>query len=86
MSGDDDEGATDQAAGLEFLEEQAGHNGLSGAGVVGQEEADVGLAQDVVVDGLYLVGQGVHLGDVDGSVGLNRSDIRSLAENLPPHG
>jgi len=51
-------------AQFEFLDHQPGHDGLARAGVIGDEETDAGQAQDVAVDGLDLVGEGVHLGGV----------------------
>lgn len=63
IGGADDEDALGQAAQLELADEQPGHDGLSGAGIVGEEEAHPGQLQKVVVDGLELVGQGIHAGD-----------------------
>ncbi len=66
----DDERALDQAADLQFLEEQAGHDGLAGAGVVGQQEPDAGQLEEVVVDGFELVRQRVDAGDGEREVGV----------------
>ena len=41
----DDEDALDQAAQLQFPDEQPGHDRLAGAGVVGEQEADLGELQ-----------------------------------------
>ena len=56
----DDEHALDQTAQLEFLEQQAGHDGLAGPCVVGQKETHAGGFEQVVVNGIKLVGQRVH--------------------------
>ena len=60
----------DQAADLQFLEEQAGHDRLAGAGVVGQQEADARQLEEVVVDGLKLVRQRIDAGDGEREVGV----------------
>ena len=54
----DDEDALGQPAQLQLADEQAGHDRLAGAGVVGEEEADAGELEEVVVDRLELVRQG----------------------------
>ena len=59
------QGAAHQAPVLELLEQEAGHDGLAGPGVVGQEEPYAVVAEHVVVDRLHLMGQGVYLRDVD---------------------
>jgi hypothetical protein len=59
----DDERPANQTAGLEFLEEEPGHDGLASAGVIGKEESDAGKLQKVVVNRLQLVGQRVHASD-----------------------
>ena len=53
----------DQAADLQLLEQQAGHDRLAGAGVVGEQEADARQLQEVVVDRLELVRQRIDAGD-----------------------
>ena len=40
-----------QAAQFQFADEQAGHNGLAGAGVIGQQEPHAGQFQQVLIDG-----------------------------------
>ena len=40
----------------ELAQEQAGHDCLTGAGVIREEEADPGQGQDVPVDSVELVG------------------------------
>ena len=77
----DDEGAGERPAQFEFLQQQPGHDGLAGAGVVGQQEAQAGLAQHAVVDGLQLVGQGINAGHADGElrvVGVGQADAGGL--------
>ena len=59
----DDQNALGQAAQLQFPDQQAGHDRLAGAGVVGQEEAHAGELQQVVVDRLELVRQGIDARD-----------------------
>ena len=59
----DDERALDQPAGLQLLEQQPGHDGFAGAGVVGQEEADARELEEVVVDRFELMGQRINAGD-----------------------
>jgi len=59
----DDESALDQAPNLQLLDEQAGHDRLASAGVIGQEEADAWQAQEIVIDRLKLMGEWVHAGD-----------------------
>ena len=59
----DDEGALDQAANLQFLDEQAGHDGLAGAGVVGQQEPDARQLHEVIVNRLKLVRQRINARD-----------------------
>ena len=68
----DDKGAGDGSAQFEFFQQQAGHNRLAGAGVVGQQETQAGLAEHIVVDGFQLVGEGVNAGDADGELGVIR--------------
>ena len=66
----DDQRPTDQAPSLEFLEQQPRHDRLARARVVGQEEADAGQLEEVVVDGLELVRQGIDAGDGEREVGV----------------
>ena len=66
----DDEGAFDQAANLQLLDEQAGHDGLAGARVVRQQEADAGQAEEVVVNGFELVRERVNASDGEREVGV----------------
>ena len=60
----DDENPPDEVAELHLLDDQAGHDRFSGSRIVGDEKADAGQLQDVAVNRLDLVGQGVHLGGV----------------------
>ena len=59
----DDECPLDEAADLQLLQEEPGHDRLPGPRVVGQEEPDTGHLQEVVVDRFELVREGVHPGD-----------------------
>ena len=63
FAGRDDQRAADQAAGLQFLQQQARHDRFAGPGIVGQQEADSRQLQEVVVDRLKLVGQRIDAGD-----------------------
>ena len=64
----DDQRALDQAADLQLLEQQAGHDRLARARIIGQEEADARQLHEVVVDGLKLVRQRIDAGDGEGEV------------------
>ena len=66
----DDQDALGEAAELQFPDEQAGHDRLAGAGVVGQQEADAGELEQVVVDGFELVRQRIDAGDRQAEVGI----------------
>lgn len=70
VGGGDDQDAFDQPASLEFLDQQAGHDGLAGARVVGQQETDARGFDEIVVNGLELVGQRVDAGDREGEIGV----------------
>ena len=59
----DDQGASNEAPGLQLLEQQPRHDRLAGPRVVGQEEADAWKLQEVVVDRLELVGEGIDAGN-----------------------
>ena len=48
------------ASGDQLLDQQPGHDGLAGAGIVGQQEAQRLAGQHLVVDGGDLVRQRVH--------------------------
>ena len=69
-AGADDEAALEVAAGDEFLDEEAGHDGFAGAGVVGQQEAEGLAGEHGFVDGGDLVGEGIDEGGVDGEDGV----------------
>ncbi len=66
----DDERPLDQPPDLQFLVQQPGHDGLACARIVGQEEANPGHLQEVVVDRLKLVGQRIDAGDGQREVGI----------------
>src|SRR5262249_8044679 len=70
IGGADDEDAPGQPPELQLADEQAGHDGLASAGVVGEQEADPGQFEEVVVDGLQLVGQRIDPGDGQAEVGV----------------
>jgi hypothetical protein len=58
---DHDEGSSHETPVFQFLEQQAGHDGFAGAGVVGKQEADTRIAQDIVVNRFNLVRQRIYL-------------------------
>ena len=53
----DDQNPLDEAAQLELADEQAGHDGLAGTGVVGKQEAHARQLEEMFVDGFQLVRQ-----------------------------
>lgn len=60
IGGSDDQDSLGQAAHLELPDEQSRHDRLAGAGVVGEQEADAGELEEVVVDRLELVRERVN--------------------------
>ena len=70
MAGHDDEHPANQVTIDELLEDEPGHDGLARSGIVGDEETDAGIGQDVVIDRFNLVGQGIDLTDADGQLGI----------------
>ena len=70
VGGADDEDPVGQAPELQLPDQEAGHDGLAGAGVVGQQEPDGGQLHEVLVDRFQLVGQRVHPGDGEAEVGV----------------
>ena len=70
VGGGDDEHTLDQAADLQLLDQQAGHDGLAGAGVISQQEADARQLQEVVIHRLELVRQWVNAGDGKREIGV----------------
>ena len=73
--------AVDGLAELHLLDEQAGHDGLAGAGVVGEQEPQARLRQHLEVDRLDLVRQGADAGEADGElavVGVGKADAGGL--------
>ena len=66
----DDQDALGEAAQFELADEQARHDGLARAGVVGQQEPHARELEQVVVDRLELVRQRIHAGDRQPEVGI----------------
>ena len=66
----DDQRPLDQPSGLEFLEGQPRHDGLPGAGIIGQQEADARQTEEVAVDRFQLVRQRIDAGDGEREVGV----------------
>jgi hypothetical protein len=94
-AGADDQAALQVAAGDQFLDEQAGHDGLAGARVVRQQEAQRLARQHGLIDGGDLVRQriddrGVHrqhrveqVREAD-ALGLgNQAEQRAVAVEAP---
>ena len=59
----DDQDSLDQTACFEFLQQQTGHDRLSRAGIVGQQEANARQLHEVPVDRLQLVRQWIDASD-----------------------
>ena len=70
VRGAHDQDAFDQASKLELADQQAGHDGLARARVVGEQEAHAGEFEEVLVDGFELVGQRVHARDGKPEIGI----------------
>ncbi len=66
VAGHADQAALHVAADHQLLDEQAGHDRLAGAGVVGQQEAQRLAGQHLAVDAGDLVGQRLDQRGVDG--------------------
>ena len=71
-AGRDDQAAFEVAADQQFLDQQAGHDGLAGAGIVGEQEAQRLARQHFAVDGGDLVRQRFDLGGADGEIGIEQ--------------
>ena len=71
-SGRDDQAALEIAADQQFLDEQSRHDGLAGAGIVGEQEAQRLARQHLAIDGRDLVRQRLDLGGADGEVGIEK--------------
>ncbi len=69
-TGSDDQDLLDDAAKKQLLDQQAGHDSLAGAGIVGQQKTDAGQRKEVTVYGLNLVRQRVNDTGVDGKEGI----------------
>ena len=70
VRGADDQDPFDEPAQLQLPDQEAGHDGLAGAGVVGEQEAHRGQLEEVVVDRFELVGQGIDAGDGQPEAGV----------------
>ena len=66
VAGADDQAALQVAAGDQLLDEQAGHDRLAGAGIVGQQEPERLPGEHLAVDGGDLVRQRLDQRRVDG--------------------
>src|SRR5690606_19616455 len=89
IGGAHDQDALGQAAQLEFANQEARHDRLSGAGVVRQQETHACELQQVVVDGLELMRQRIHPRDRQPEVRIElvgdteRISLQSEAEKVP---
>ena len=81
-AGGDDEAAFQIALEHQLPDEQAGHDGLARAGVVGEQEAQRLARQHLAVDRGDLVRQGFDAGGVDRDVGYRRG-VRAGCARLP---
>ena len=70
VRGAHDEDPFGEAPELELPDEKPRHDGLAGAGVVGEEEAHGGQLEEVFVDRFELVGKRVHAGDGEAEEGI----------------
>ena len=73
----EDEHAIDGLAEFHLLDEQARHDRLAGARVVGEQETQAGLREHLLVDGLDLVRQCADSGQTNGEltvVSIRKSD------------
>ena len=62
----DDQDPLGEAPGLELLDEEAGHYRLAGPGIVGEQEADPGKLEEILVDRFELMGERIDAGDREG--------------------
>ena len=84
-AGADHHAAAQVAPDVELLDEEAGHDGLAGAGIVRQEEPQGLARQHLAVDRQDLVRQRHDLGGVDGEEGVEQvrqADAVSLGGQL----
>src|SRR5207302_1040558 len=63
VGGGHDQSSPDQTSGLQLLEQEPRHDGLAGARVVGEEKANAGQPEEVIVDRFELVRQRIDAGD-----------------------
>ena len=81
----DDEDALDQTAQLQFADQQTGHDGLAGAGIVGEQEADLGEFEQMVVNRLQLVRQRIDLADRQAEIGVElEGDAKGIGLQAEP--
>ena len=66
----DDQHALGQPAQLELANEQAGHDGLTSPGVVGQQEATPGGFEQMIVNSVELMRQRINPRDRETEVGI----------------
>lgn len=66
MTGGHDQHSAHQPSSLHFLEEQTRHDRLAGTRVVGDQETEMRLLQGVVIHGLDLMREWIHLRDAHG--------------------
>ena len=88
IRGAHDEDPLGQTPELELADEQAGHDGLAGPGVVCKQEPHAGELHEVFVDRLQLMWQRVHSRDGEAEVGVelvgDAEGVRLKAEPKEP--
>src|SRR5208337_3256159 len=80
-----DESSLHQSPNFEFLDEEARHNRLSGARIIGQQKTDAREFYEIVVDRLQLVRKRVHASDGKRKVGIvfvSETEAHGLWRNL----
>ncbi len=64
------QGTGDDPTEFEFLQEQADHNRLACAGVVGQQKTQTRLPEHMIIDRFQLVREGINPGQTHGKLGI----------------
>lgn len=66
----DDERPLHETPEFQFLGCQPAHDRLAGTGIVGDQEPDAGLGEQIAVDGIHLVRERIDLGDRNSEMGV----------------
>ena len=89
VRGADDEHPFNEAAELEFADEEAGHDGLARPRIVGEQEAHGGQLEEVLVHGFELVRQRIYARDGKPEIGIElvgnaeRVGLEADSQELP---